>query len=71
VVYETLKENAKSFLRPKKMAPVCGVPAQTIRESRCAYAASKPPMIRGAMGIPSPARARHRQRALALIAASP
>src|SRR3989440_169567 len=48
--YETLKENAKSF-SPEKMAPVCGVPAQTIREVARLYAASKGSMILWGMGI--------------------
>src|SRR5207249_8933171 len=48
--YETLKENAKSF-SPEKMAPVCGVPAQTIREVARLYATSKGSMILWGMGI--------------------
>ena len=48
--FEALKENAKSF-SPEKMAPVCGVPAQTIREVARLYATSKGSMILWGMGI--------------------
>ncbi|HUL57112.1 MAG TPA: molybdopterin-dependent oxidoreductase, partial [Usitatibacter sp.] len=42
--YEALKENAKGF-SPEKMAPLCGIPAETIREVARAYATSKGSMI--------------------------
>jgi formate dehydrogenase major subunit len=48
--YEALKENAKNF-SPEKMAPVCGIPAGTIREVARAYATSKGSMILWGMGI--------------------
>src|SRR5947207_2128101 len=48
--FEALKENAKNF-SPEKMAPVCGVPAQTIREVARLYATSKASMILWGMGI--------------------
>src|SRR5438876_1194552 len=48
--FEALKENAKGF-SPEKMAPVCGVPAQTIREVARLYATSKGSMILWGMGI--------------------
>ncbi len=48
--YEALKENAKNF-SPEKMAPVCGIPAQTIREVARAFATSKGSMILWGMGI--------------------
>ena len=48
--YEALKENAKGF-SPEKMAPICGIPAQTIREVARAYATSKGSMILWGMGI--------------------
>ena len=48
--YEALKENAKAF-SPEKMAPVCGIPAQTIREVARAFATSKGSMILWGMGI--------------------
>jgi formate dehydrogenase major subunit len=48
--YEALKENAKSF-SPEKMAGVCGIPAQTIREVARAFATSRGSMILWGMGI--------------------
>jgi formate dehydrogenase major subunit len=48
--FEALKENAKNF-SPEKMAPVCGIPAETIREVARAFAASKASMILWGMGI--------------------
>ncbi|MDQ5848351.1 MAG: formate dehydrogenase subunit alpha [Pseudomonadota bacterium] len=48
--YEALKENAKDF-SPEKMAPVCGIPAQTIREVARLFATSRGSMILWGMGI--------------------
>jgi len=48
--FEALKKNAKAF-SPEKMAPVCGIPAQTIREVARLYATSKAAMILWGMGI--------------------
>ncbi len=48
--FEALKENAKNF-SPEKMAPVCGIPAQTIREVARAFATAKASMILWGMGI--------------------
>jgi formate dehydrogenase major subunit len=48
--YDALKENAKDF-SPEKMAPICGIPAQTIREVARLYATSKGSMILWGMGI--------------------
>jgi formate dehydrogenase major subunit len=48
--FEALKENAKNF-SPEKMAPVCGIPAQTIREVARLFATSKGSMILWGMGI--------------------
>jgi formate dehydrogenase major subunit len=48
--YEALKENAKNY-SPEKMAPICGVPAQTIREVARLFATSKASMILWGMGI--------------------
>ena len=48
--YEALKENARDF-SPEKMAPICGIPAQTIREVARLYATSKGSMILWGMGI--------------------
>jgi formate dehydrogenase major subunit len=48
--FEALKENAQSF-SPEKMAPICGIPAQTIREVARAFATAKASMILWGMGI--------------------
>jgi formate dehydrogenase major subunit len=48
--FDALKDNAKAF-SPEKMAPVCGVPAQTIREVARLFATSKGSMILWGMGI--------------------
>ncbi|HEX4763856.1 MAG TPA: formate dehydrogenase subunit alpha [Usitatibacter sp.] len=48
--FEALKENAKGF-SPEKMAPLCGIPAETIREVARAYATSKASIILWGMGI--------------------
>jgi formate dehydrogenase major subunit len=48
--YEALKENAKNF-SPELMAPVCGIPAETIREVAREFATSKASMILWGMGI--------------------
>src|SRR2546421_5901340 len=48
--FEALKENAKKF-SPEAMAPVCGIPAETIREVARAFASSKGSMILWGMGI--------------------
>ena len=48
--FEALKENAKNF-SPEKMAPICGIPAETLREVARAFATSKGSMILWGMGI--------------------
>src|SRR5512138_1312382 len=48
--YEALKENAKNF-SPEKMAPICGIPAETLREVARAFATSKGSIILWGMGI--------------------
>jgi formate dehydrogenase major subunit len=48
--FEALKENAKNF-SPEAMAPICGIPAQTIREVARLYATAKASMILWGMGI--------------------
>jgi formate dehydrogenase major subunit len=48
--YEALKENARNF-SPEKMAPICGIPAQTLREVARAFAKSRGSMILWGMGI--------------------
>jgi len=48
--YQALKDNSKAFA-PEKMAPICGIPAKTIREVARLYATSKGSMIFWGMGI--------------------
>ncbi len=48
--FQALKENARYF-SPEKMAPLCGIPAETLREVARAYATSKASMIFWGMGI--------------------
>jgi formate dehydrogenase major subunit len=48
--FEALRENAKDF-SPEKMAPLCGIPAETIREVARTYAGSKASIILWGMGI--------------------
>jgi formate dehydrogenase major subunit len=48
--YEAIKENAKNFT-PELMAPICGIPAETIREVARLYAKSKGSMILWGMGV--------------------
>jgi formate dehydrogenase major subunit len=48
--FDALKENAKNF-SPEKMAPICGIPAETIRECARAFATAKASIILWGMGI--------------------
>ena len=48
--YESIKQNIKSF-SPEKMAPICGIDAQTIREVARLYATSKGSIIFWGMGV--------------------
>ena len=48
--YEALKENAKDYA-PEKMAPLCGIPAPTIREVARLFATAKASIILWGMGI--------------------
>jgi formate dehydrogenase major subunit len=48
--FEALRENVAKF-SPEAMAPICGIPAETIREVARAYATSKASMILWGMGI--------------------
>jgi formate dehydrogenase major subunit len=48
--YEALKENVKGY-SPEAMAPICGVPAETLREVARAFATSKGSMILWGMGV--------------------
>ncbi|MCZ7565325.1 MAG: formate dehydrogenase subunit alpha [Burkholderiales bacterium] len=48
--YEELQENVARF-SPEAMAPVCGIPAEAIREAARAYATSRASMILWGMGV--------------------
>jgi formate dehydrogenase major subunit len=48
--FEALRANAQGF-SPELMAPLCGIPAETIREVARAYAKSKASIILWGMGI--------------------
>ena len=48
--FEALKENVKGY-SPEAMAPICGIPAQTLREVARAYATAKSAMILWGMGV--------------------
>jgi formate dehydrogenase major subunit len=48
--YEALKENSRNY-SPELMAPICGIPAETLREVARAFATSKGSMILWGMGI--------------------
>jgi formate dehydrogenase major subunit len=50
VGYEELKRNVEGF-SPEAMAPVCGIPAETLKEVARLYATSKGSMILWGMGI--------------------
>ncbi len=48
--YEALRDNVKGY-SPEAMAPICGIPAQTLREVARAFAKAKGAMILWGMGI--------------------
>jgi formate dehydrogenase major subunit len=48
--FEALAQNARKY-RPELMAPVCGIPAHTIREVARLYARAKASMILWGMGV--------------------
>ncbi len=48
--FEALKENVRGY-SPEAMEPICGIPAQTLREVARAFATAKSAMILWGMGI--------------------
>ena len=48
--YEALRDNVQGY-SPEAMAPICGIPAQTLREVARAYATAKGAMILWGMGV--------------------
>jgi formate dehydrogenase major subunit len=48
--FEALRENVKGY-SPEAMAPICGIPAQTLREVARAFASAKSAMVLWGMGV--------------------
>ena len=48
--YEALKENVKGY-SPEAMAPICGIPAETLREVAREFATAKGAMVLWGMGV--------------------
>jgi formate dehydrogenase major subunit len=48
--YDALKENVRGY-SPEAMAPICGIPAETLREVARAFATAKSAMVLWGMGI--------------------
>ncbi len=48
--FEALKQNVKGY-SPELMAPICGIPAETLREVARAFATAKSAMILWGMGV--------------------
>ncbi|MBE7940978.1 MULTISPECIES: formate dehydrogenase subunit alpha [Ramlibacter] len=48
--FEALRQNVKAY-SPEAMAPICGIPAQTLREVARAFAKAKGAMILWGMGV--------------------
>jgi formate dehydrogenase major subunit len=67
--YEALAENVKTF-SPERMAPVCGIDAQTIREVARLYATSKASIIFWGMGISQHVHGTDNARCLIALALS-
>ena len=67
--YEALAENVKKF-SPEKMAPICGIPAETIREVARTYATSAASIILWGMGISQHVHGTDNARCLIALALS-
>ncbi len=67
--FEALRENVKKYA-PEKMAPICGIPAPTIREVARLYAQSKGSMILWGMGISQHVHGTDNARCLIALALS-
>jgi len=61
--FEALKANVRGY-SPEAMAPICGIPAETLREVARAFAKAKSAMILWGMGISCAARTTCRARAM-------
>ncbi len=67
--YDALAENVKTF-SPERMAPICGIDAQTIREVARLYATSKASIIFWGMGISQHVHGTDNARCLIALALS-
>ncbi|HTM04060.1 MAG TPA: formate dehydrogenase subunit alpha [Vicinamibacterales bacterium] len=67
--YAALAENVKKFT-PEAMAPICGIPAETIREVARVYATSKASIILWGMGISQHVHGTDNARCLIALALS-
>jgi formate dehydrogenase major subunit len=67
--FEALRENVRKY-PPEKMAPICGIPAATIREVARLYATSKGSMILWGMGISQHVHGTDNARCLIALALS-
>ena len=67
--YDALAENVKKF-SPEKMAPICGIPAETIREVARCYATSAASIILWGMGISQHVHGTDNARCLIALALS-
>jgi formate dehydrogenase major subunit len=67
--YEALADNVKGF-SPERMAPICGIDAQTIREVARLYATSKASIIFWGMGISQHVHGTDNARCLIALALS-
>jgi formate dehydrogenase major subunit len=67
--YDALAENVKKF-SPEKMAPICGIPADTIREVARTYATSAASIILWGMGISQHVHGTDNARCLIALALS-
>jgi formate dehydrogenase major subunit len=67
--FEALRENVQKY-SPEAMAPICGIPASTIREVARLYATSKGSMILWGMGISQHVHGTDNARCLIALALS-
>jgi formate dehydrogenase major subunit len=67
--YDALAENVKKF-SPEKMAPICGIPAETIRDVARTYATSAASIILWGMGISQHVHGTDNARCLIALALS-
>ena len=66
--FEALRDNVKAY-SPEAMAPICGIPAQTLREVARAFAGAKAAMILWGMGVSQHIHGTDNARCLIALAA--